>query len=287
MSKQLLFRIDGAIGDILGSTAIFEVLKNTEELKDVEIIVSTNQQHFCLFENNPYIKQTIPIVNNGIFINPSRVWGENVSKNAIDQIFKDFKYTNDIKPKIYLSESEILNSKKLLSKYDGLKKVAVCLNSSASIRDIEYEKILPLLQNLKKDRYILLSISKYSSELYKHGSKIVFDYENMFDENFDKLSLREVFSIINECEFYLGVDTGLMQASAALNIPQFVFFTNNGCSNNSYDNTFFINSEIKCGDSCMTAPLASCQTYPYGERCMDKHNMDDYYKLIKEKFSGK
>jgi len=275
MSKITLIAADGALGDTL---AITSVVRKLYELHNEKISVAT--MYPDIWENNPYVNDILKYTYNTHYdtnISPCRTWSCNIIENCFSQL--GLKYDKDILPELYLSKSEILYAKDIFKKYTAKKKIVVCLNSSADIRDIRYDNILPLLKKLKELDCKLISISKYSSIKYSNSNQIVCDTESIFDENLNNTTLREVFSIINECDLYLGVDTGLLQAAAALNKPQVAFFTNNGCANKAYKNTQYIESNIECSSDCKTAPLSNCMA---NNRCMDNFDLDMYFNLIKK-----
>lgn len=275
MNKINFIAADGALGDTLAITA---AVKKLYELHNEKISVATRYPD--IWENNPYVNEILQYEYNTYYsknISPCRTWDCNIIQNCFNQL--GLKYNKNILPELYLSNDEILYSKDILKNYESNKKIAVCLNSSADIRDIRYHNILPLLKKLKKLDYKLISISKYSSIKYSYNNQIVYDIENIFDKNLNNTTLREIFSIINECDLYLGVDTGLFQASVALNKPQVVFFTNNGCINNAYKNTKYVQSNTECSNACRIAPLSNCMA---NNRCMDNFDLDMYLNLIKK-----
>ena len=82
---------------------------------------------------------------------------------------------------------------------------------------------------------------------------------------------------MNECNLYLGVDTGLFHAAAAIGIPQVVFFRNNGCNVNAYKNTYYVDSKIECSQVCRTVLNTYCES-PI--KCTKNYDLDAYYKII-------
>jgi ADP-heptose:LPS heptosyltransferase len=253
-----------SLGDSLGLTAILPLLhqkyKTQIEVATFLPEIFTNNPHISQFQKPTRKKTTIPIE---ACIN----YDCNIIKNYLSQL--DLIWDDGIKPIIYLSHTEKLWAKKNLKKFSSNKKIAVCLKSSCDSRDLRYEKILSLLSNLKDDGYTLIGVGQ--------DHKVE---DNIFDISFvNKTTLREVFSIINECDLYLGVDTGLFHVAAAFDVPQVVFFRNNGCSNNHYYNTSFIDSNIKCSNLCHNGGLRECHIPNL--RCMDNFNFNEYYNIIK------
>lgn len=278
MNNESLIAADGALGDTLAITAAVRKLYETYGKK-----YSVATMYPDIWANNPYVDNVTRYVYNtqyAVDVRPCSRWSCNIISNCFSQL--GLQYTNDIRPEIYLSGQEVEYARDTLQDYADSKKIAICLNSSADIRDMRYETIYPLLHRLKESGYKLISVSKYSSTKYSESSQLVYDSQSIFDKDLNNTTLREVFSIINECDMYLGVDTSLFQAAVALNKPQAVFFTNNGCSNNAYRDTYYRWSTVVCSDACRIAPLSKCMA---DTRCMDNFDLDCYYKAIEQYFS--
>jgi ADP-heptose:LPS heptosyltransferase len=248
-----------SIGDTLGLTYIVDRLYKTKGLRSK--ILTTIPE---IFLNNPFV-DILPIgsdVKN--HLTPCLEYSCNIIEHYSTQF--NLEIIKNSKPILYVSQDEINYAKNELKEFSSIKKIAVCLNSSAKSRDLEYSYIYPLLEKLKNDNYVLL----------------LFGIKEQNDEIFDKsyigkTNLRECISLMNECDLYLGVDTGLFHIMSALNKPQVVFFRNNGCSNNVYDNTHFLDSEIACDLKCKELGLVECKSE---HECMKMFNIDEYYKII-------
>lgn len=253
----------GSIGDTLGLTPI---IKKVYELTGFKSTIATLLPE--VFENNPYVEKVYMGQDAESKLSPCTKYSCNIIQHYFNQF--SLPLPEDPSPELYLSDSEIKYAQEELKEFEGKKKIAICLNSSADSRDLRYDKVLPLLEKLRSYGYILIGVglSSQSEEIY-HKSFI------------NKTKLRQAFSIINECDFYLGVDTGLFHAAAALNTPQVVFFRHNGCSNNAYSNTYYLDSPLTCSKYCHSEGVIEC---PSEVRCMDMFNFEQYYKMIINKF---
>lgn len=252
-----------SIGDTLGLTVLIKQLYNLTGFKSSIVTLLPE-----VFENNPYVDKVYRDTSAENILNPCTEYSCNIIQNYFNQF--SIPLPENTTPEIYLSDQEIEYAQEQLKEFKGKKKIAVCLNSSADSRDLRYDKVLPLLEKLRSQGYILIGVglSNQSEEIY-HKSFI------------NKTKLRQAFSIINECDFYLGVDTGLFHAAAALNKPQFVFFRHNGCSNNAYLSTNYLDSTLTCPNACHSAGVVECSSEI---RCMDMFNFEQYYKMIINKF---
>lgn len=260
--NQIYF--SGAIGDTLGLTAILPQLSAVTSNK---INVYTNFPE--LFLNNPYIQTSNLLTNNYTNIQPCLTYDCNIVSHYANQL--QLQYDKKLRPELYLTEDEITYAKTELKDFNGFKKIAICLYSSADSRDLRYDTIRDLLLNIKQ---------QFNTKLIFFGTKMPNDTHNIFDKIIVGQyanGLRDVFALMNECCLYVGVDTGLFHAAAALNIPHVVFFRNNGCSNNQYENTYYVSSFINCPNTCYQQHLSLCNA-PH--RCMDNFDLTEYYKLI-------
>lgn len=254
-----------SIGDTLGLTSLVKEIYDKTGYKSIICTLLPD-----VFKNNPYVEKTYMGNVAEITLKPCTAYSCNIVQHYFSQI--DLTIPEKSVPEIYLDEDEIAYAKIHLQKYKGNKIIAVCLNSSANSRDLKYNKVLPLLSKLKNDGYILISIGQSNQP------------QDIYHESFVNITtLRQAFALINECDFYLGVDTGLFHASAALNVPQVVFFRHNECSNNAYHNTYYLDSSIKCPGVCKSPRHAFECALP-NSRCMDSFNFDEYYNLITFQF---
>lgn len=254
-----------SIGDTLCLTPIIEEISKR---KNQLITVSTSIPE--LFYNNPYIKEIVNTNNLTIDISHSLpYYSVEYSSNVVDFYAEraNIELPKDRKPKIYLSNTEIEYGKNELKEFNGFKKIAVSVKTSTECKDLKYEFISPLLNRLKKYGYKLIGIGKENFESQ-------YDYDKSY---INKTTLREICSIIKMCDLYLGVDAGLYHIAAALDIPQVVFFRNNQSSNNSYPDTYNIESKTRCNGLCLARHLRNCQN---NNRCMDNFDLDRYYNII-------
>jgi len=264
---------DGALGDTICISGVLKDLhKKTNEL----VTLYTNWPE--IFDNNPYIKSSLPrnrMLSNlepcrNVFVN--NLYNCNIVKHYYEQLGIEYPSVANIDTKIYFTDEEIKSAEEELKQFCGHKKIAVGLYSSAPARDVNYEYIKDILKKLK--------IS--GAKLIFFGTKFPHDYDNLFDKfvvGDAYVGLRRVFYLMSKCDLYLGVDTGLFHAAAAVGIPQFVFFRNNGCSINAYKNTYYFDSKIECSDICRTVLNTYCESKI---KCTENYDLDKYYTHITE-----
>ena len=256
-----------SIGDTLCISAVAEAYYSQNN-EPIYLSVPLSGSLPSLFENNPKVV-ILENADDTIELNPCTVYHCNIIRNFFNQL--GLEYNVNLIPKIYLSKGEVEFGDQITSKYKDTKIIAVCLFSSVDCKDVKYDNLLPLLKKLKYDDGCTLLLV---------GQTKIDDYGRVFDEQLTNFSLRQIFSIMSNSDLYLGVDTGLYHAAAALDIPQVVFFRNCGCENNQYHNTSYLPSFIKCSDYCSNTPnVAHCLPSLQG-RCIDNFPWGKYYNLI-------
>jgi ADP-heptose:LPS heptosyltransferase len=254
-----------SIGDTLCLTPIIEALSKQ---KNQLITVSTSIPE--LFYNNPYVKEIVNTNNLTIDISHSLpYYSVEYSSNVVEFYAERVGITlpKEHKPKIYLDDDELEYGRNQLREYEGFKRIAVCITTLADCKNLRYEYMTPFLDRLRDRGYKLFGIGR---EKFENR----YDWDKSF---IDQTTIREACSIINFCHLYLGVDAGLYHIAAALDVPQVIFFRNNQSANNSYLDTYNIESRIKCEGGCLARHLLNCQT---NNRCMDNFDLDRYYNLI-------
>ena len=257
--------IINSIGDTLCLTPIIEEISKQ---KNQKLIISTLIPE--IFNNNPYVKDVMNTNNLTIDISHSLpYYSIEYSSNIVEFYAERAGITlpKDHKPRIYLTDEEKKYGKHMLSEFEGFKRIAVSTLTSADCKNLRYEFISPLFKRLRNRGYILIEVGKGNRDTR-------YDFDKTF---FNCSTLRESCSIINSCHLYLGVDAGLYHIAAALDIPQVVFFRNNQSANNSYPDTFNIESRVKCEGGCLARHLRDCQV---GNRCMENFDLERYYNLI-------
>ena len=225
-----------------------------------------------LFYNNPYVKNiTTNNLHPSINIQPCRFVACNIVSYYGTQV--GIELPGDAKPKIYLTSDEIEYGKNLLSEFDGFKKIAISTETGFDSKNLRADYISPLFDKLKQQGYKLISVGINQQKQY-----------DGYDKSFtNKTTLRQAFSIIKACDLFIGIDNGLFHCSAALDVPQVIFFRNNLSSNNKYPDTFYIDSNIKCQGDCLNH-RRMCSGLV---RCMDSFDLNAYYNLINKCLNNK
>ena len=254
-------RLLWTVGDTLGLTAIVKTLYEKEGALS---IISTALPE--LFLNNPYVVSTSEYLPK-IVLSPCGKVDCNIIQHYASQL--NLNVPESSKPKIYLSSDEIDYGKMALKEFEQNKKIGINLKSSTPAKDLKYEYILPLLDRLRERGYKLIGIGRENG-LGQYG----------YDKSFINLTtLRQACAIISQCDLCLSVDTGTFHIAAALDIPQIIFFRNNGQSNNAYPDTYFNDSKFPCQTNCLHKGLLFCE---YNNKCLENFDLDWYYNKIIE-----
>jgi len=253
-----------SIGDTLGISAVAEKYYDIAK-KPLDVYVELKE----LFFNNPCVNvyDILNAPHDAIDLNPCTLYDCNIVKNFANQLNIP---PDNLKPKIYLTDAEKDYASDTLAPWSNKKyKIIVCLNASADSRSIRYDIIAPMLIKLKNE----IDCSIF---LIGNVNVLIKDEYNVFDKQFHKTTIRECSSLISNCDVYVGADTGPSHVAAALNIPQVVFYRNCGCHLNAYDDTYHVESKIKCSGYCLLPGCGVCYKLI---RCIDYMPLDVYFNL--------
>ena len=231
MNHKLIFRYS-SIGDNLGLTTIIREMIVSGFSKKIKIETFNND----IFLNNPYLSFDDDIYED-IILEPCRFCQCNIIDNFSKQIGINIQNRN---PEIYLTSDEIDFGKNILQNIEK-KKLVICSQGGWISKNIPKEKWVDIINELNK-YFFTIELGKYD-----HNYGII---HNVDLNLFNKLSLRESFSVIYNSDVYLGVDTGLFHVSVSFNKPNIVIFRNDGSDINKYHNTISILGHKLCNEKC-------------------------------------
>jgi len=217
----------GGIGDIIMTTSVIE--EAVKEYSHYKITYACPDQFLPLLENNPFITG-LESINSDV---TKKDWDVVIDLTS-DCIKHEMKNQPDVKlnraeifaqkcglpietvprPKIYLSEEEILGAKEELK--DFKLKIGLVLKSKASVRNWPYFKELrtKLSKKYPQATFLEFSIKKPA------GWKSIKQSYEVYGKD-----LRKVSSLINECDVVISPDTGLAHIASALRVPTVWIFT--------------------------------------------------------------
>jgi len=212
------------IGDtVIISGHIKRIYENNNNQK-LNIYFHKNNIHINILENNPYCNLYTHDDDYVVTLKEKRLYPQ-VMGNYIDHVGN--------KPKLFLTDKEIQWAKKQINKYNikNLPVLAIHTDGETQgnlIWNIKnYQKIVDNL----KDNFFIIQIG-YAKEYFKTGNK--FDNKTLknvcqelryYNKNCgfpnwenEKIS-RMMMSIISQCDFYLGLNTGSCHIATAFNKP--------------------------------------------------------------------
>jgi len=288
--KVLIYRSLGGLGDIIMTFPILQA--SHENYVNYDITYACPGKFLPLVENNPYCKarefniqltkepwdlivdMTKDCIKYEISHQPD------VDKNRVE-IFRDacgLGYNKNIRPKLYLSESEIALAKHELEG-TGLK-IGLVIDANAKVR--KWHKF-PQLRNELLKKYpdsTILEIRISKPKDWKEHPRV----RGIFDR-----PIREVAALVNECDLVISPDTGIAHISSALRIPTLWIFTHidGAIRTKNYDNAWYIMSDFKecpVGKPCWYEISCSDQLYektpnPY---CSSSISVVDVMEKAKE-----
>lgn len=217
----------GGIGDIIMTTSVIE--EAVKKYSHYKITYACPDQFLSLLENNPFIT-SLESIDSDV---TKKDWDVIVDLTS-DCIKHEIKHQPDVKlnrveifaqkcglsidnvprPKIYLSEDEILKAKEELKNFKL--KIGLVLKSNASVRNWPYFKELRTLLSKKYPQATFLEFSIKKPADWKSTKQSYEVYGR---------DLREVSALINECDVVISPDTGLAHIASALRIPTVWIFT--------------------------------------------------------------
>lgn len=239
----------GGIGDIIMTTSVIE--EAVKKYTHYKITYACPDQFLLLLENNPFIT-SLESINSDV---TKKDWDVIVDLTS-DCIKHEIKHQPDVKlnrveifaqkcglsidsisrPKIYLSEDEILKAKEELK--DFKLKIGLVLKSNASVRNWPYFKEL---RTLLSKIYPQATFLEFSIKKPTNWRSIKQSYE-VYGRD-----LRKVSALINECDVVISPDTGLAHIAGALRIPTVWLFTHidGKVRTKNYDNVWICQNTPK------------------------------------------
>jgi len=141
------------------------------------------------------------------------------SRNRID-IFLDYLGLVNVKDKLPFYKVEKEERVKAIEflKENSIKNSIIGLHTASN----DLKRSWPKERQLELIKFINLSLPK--------AKIIIFDQNNLFKEEFSNAivinnsSVREMAALINECDFFIGPDSGPMHIAGCLGIPSLVIF---------------------------------------------------------------
>jgi ADP-heptose:LPS heptosyltransferase/GT2 family glycosyltransferase len=224
----LAYRNLGGLGDIIMTTSAIEKVK--EEYPNSQITYACPKEFMEVLENNPMIdrltswNRKITQEEYDVVINLTHdcidyeIKHQPLVERNRPEVFVSSCGLSDgkvPKPKVYLCEDEILWGKDFLKGFSGFV-IGLVLKSNANVRQWPYFKELRTWLLQKYPTAVLLEISLDRPSDWKEHSRVVPIF------GFD---IREVATLINQCDLVISPDTGIAHISGALNRPTVWLFT--------------------------------------------------------------
>lgn len=270
------------LGDILMSTAIIKKIK--KENPQSKLIYTTRPAAEPILRNNPYIdelKAEEYIRNDFIdkldnydkhYFLGKMTEDYSVERNRqprIDSMAELFNIElEDKKPELFLTEKELENEKKFISK-DKLN-IIVCNESISHRRKLERNLFLKLLDNLKKYNYNIIVV----------GIKKEY-YPEWICNLTGKTNLRELFSIIALSDLVITMDNFVSHIAAAFDKKEIILYTTIPAEWRCiyYPKAIPIQSKAKCSPcwNCMKNPEIKCD-----EKCIEMFDILEIEKKISD-----
>lgn len=227
--NRLVIR-DAGIGDLLLLEPILRQL--SKDGNDITIMTRFPE----VYENNPYIKETIQMGNKAEFPKGVKVesydistdlrsYSETCEKRDIDHRTDCYNQQfniniEDKQPQIYFSRKE---EKRILKKDDSKNYIGIACDGSHFFRRYAYgvELIEYILKQDKNNIVVIIGDGWEDGQGYikfNRKDKRVMDLQG-------KTNIRQCINIIKDLDYLISVDTGLMHIGLTLNIPTVCIFS--------------------------------------------------------------
>jgi ADP-heptose:LPS heptosyltransferase/GT2 family glycosyltransferase len=217
--NKVVFRCESwGAGDVLCMTPVFEGLR--KDHPTAEIIVNTNWPQ--IFENNPHVDKICPdgtkhgneidrYVDLRLNFASRELIGEQAEKSVSTKVYS-------YRPQLYLLSEELEKANKLISSKNTERKPVVgyapfMSRTNWQGRNWVPEEATKLMRALDFKKYFVVELGKMVPSTGEAHLDLV-----------DKTSLREMFAVISQCDFFIGIDSFPFHVAQAFEIPSVILF---------------------------------------------------------------
>jgi heptosyltransferase-2 len=207
-NKNKSGRHDGLLG-------FFKLLKDIKEKKFDKIFIFNGSLRFSLlakFSGIKSIYQYPLFTRNDNIVLTAKKFTENFTEESVST-----------QPSLYLNKEKIEEAKKKYNFDNKFKHICVGFSASGPTKRWNVEKYIKLAEEINKKKLckFYLAGGKNDDELFKKfASSSVADCCVSFKD----LTIRETLPIIQNCNVYIGNDTGWLHIASALNIKCLALF---------------------------------------------------------------
>lgn len=291
-TKVCIHRSLGGIGDILMITPLLQAIKETFPKCILTFSIDTKgagDLYYSLIKNNPYIDEVVSahLINKTdyhIFKDITSVClsYENVQKiplNRID-IFAQACGFKLKKPKVFYkvedNEKEWAHEFLIQHTHDLYKNnpLYIFLHTASfdKKRSWPIHKYLELIKLMSVHNHNIVYVINDFQSLYPYWN----NHKNVI--NVSQFKIREMAALLNECDFFVGPDSGPMHIAGALNKPGLTLFGSipPEARINHYPQLHSITVKNL---ACLGCYYKGC---PFQIKCMTSLKAEDVYNKIKD-----
>jgi ADP-heptose:LPS heptosyltransferase len=221
-TNKILVRANSAGGgDILAMTPVLQALRNDHPTADIE--VETNWPDFL--ENNPFIT-SVHGTRRSYKVAYDRVIDFNLNYSSKELICKEAEKVAATEvqgsrlPQLFLTREELEEGKRVVEdlreKMDTQVIMGVCLQMARERwqgRNWKYEYAKELTKLLREAGIGVIELGKGVKSTEESDLDLV-----------GKTSLREMFSIVANLDYYVGIDSLIFHVAQAFSTPSFILF---------------------------------------------------------------
>lgn len=235
-------RILGSLGDDIALTALIREYKKRNPKEMVRVLRPGNPE---VYKNNPHLN--IGRLENGERC--SLVPWKNDAANIPASIAKQMNLEMDsTQPEIFLTDEE---KSRAMKELDGVPRPIVTIDPRSSMMartwpQGRFQKVVDLLRG---DGWSVVEVGKNGSKEPYYGGDLP-PLKRTWMEFVDQQNLRQVFATIWASDLFIGNDSGLSHAAAAVDTPSVVVFSVSPPSARAYDTTVEVWSGEHCHPGC-------------------------------------
>ena len=198
-----------------GWLGFFKLLKDIKEKKFYKIFIFNGSLRFLLLEKFSGIKSVSRY--------PLFTRKDNIILSAKKFVENFTKGTISTQPTLYLNKEKIEKAKKEYNFDNNFKHICIGFSASGPTKRWHVEKYIKLAEeiNKKKPCKFYLAGGKNDEKLFKQFLNSSIANKCI---SFQNLSIQETLPIIQNCNVYIGNDTGWLHIASALNIKCLALF---------------------------------------------------------------
>jgi ADP-heptose:LPS heptosyltransferase len=250
----MIFELSGGIGDEVCVSGLVREYKKRFPEEDISVVLKRFPE---LLRNNPYITNNFS--GERLILETQKFESQG---NIVNSYCLQAKIPcNNNLPELYISDIAVPTVP------SGT--IAIDTRAGWPSRLWDQSKWNDLVLELIQDYYVI-ELGKFIADCF--GTVKKDRLRNVDDSFVNKLSILETAAVLQQCDLFIGNDSGLYHIAASVDTPQIVLFSNKNPESRAYPNTKYIKKakcSLRCREKCVNSTF-----------CMDEIIVNDVLDLI-------